>query len=223
MNSTATATNSLEMRRPRRIARPGGRASIGLFLLALALATQAVRAADCCCASAKSAAAAPLSNRSLYQLDSTWTTDGGQPFTLGQLRGQPLVLAMFFTSCGYACPRIVSDMTQLRQSLPPALRDRTRFVLVSFDDQRDTVAALGAYRELHELTDKNWVLLRGAPGDVRELAALLGVNYRRDAGGQFSHSNLITILNAEGEIIHQRAGLEGGLAEAARAVVASAH
>jgi hypothetical protein len=51
--------------------------------------------------------------------------------------------------------------------------------------------------------------------------AALGVSYKKDALGQFSHSNLIIILNTEGEIIHQRAGLEGGLAEATRAVIAS--
>jgi protein SCO1/2 len=196
-----------------------------IHILALLTATAlaavpALRAADCCGASGKSAAPA-YTDRSLYQLDATWTTDAGRPFTLGEFRGRPVVLAMFFTSCGYACPRIVSDMTQIRQTLPPAVRDRAVFVLVSFDDERDTVAALHAYRELHELAGKSWVLLRGAPGDIRELAALLGVSYKQDAVGQFSHSNLITILNPEGEIVHQRAGLEGGLAEATRAVVAS--
>ncbi|MFO1488486.1 MAG: hypothetical protein U1F65_08410 [Verrucomicrobiota bacterium] len=43
--------------------------------------------------------------------------------------------------------------------------------------------------------------------EVRELAALLGVNFRKDANGQFAHSNLITVLNAEGEIIFQQPGL----------------
>jgi protein SCO1/2 len=50
---------------------------------------------------------------------------------------------------------------------------------------------------------------------------VLGVKYKKDAAGLFSHSNLITILNREGEIVHQRIGLEGGLSEAARAVVVS--
>jgi len=35
----------------------------------------------------------------------------------------------------------------------------------------------------------------------------------------FSHSNLITVLNAEGEVVHQRTGLKGGLDEAAQAVL----
>lgn len=162
-----------------------------------------------------------LSDRSIYQLDARWTDDSGRPFKLAELRGRPVVMAMFFTSCGYACPRIVSDMTQVRATLPAAVRDRARFVLVSFDDERDTVAALHTYREAHQLESAGWVMLRGAPGDIRELAAVLGVKYQKDAVGLFRHSNLITILNAEGEIVHQREGLDGGLAEAARAVVAA--
>jgi len=192
-----------------------------LLLFATLAALPGVRAADACpCCAAAAAAAPALSSRSVYQLDASWTTDAGRSFQLAALRGRPVVLAMFFTSCGYACPRIVADMTQIQQNLPAAVRDQARFVLVSFDDQRDTVAALQAYREAHGL-NASWVLLRGAPDDIRELAAVLGVKYKRDAAGMFQHSNLITVLNPEGEIVHQRAGLEGGLAEAGRAVVAA--
>ena len=192
-----------------------------LLLFATLAALPGVRAADACpCCAAAAAAAPALSSRSVYQLDASWTTDAGRPFQLAALRGRPVVLAMFFTSCGYACPRIVADMTQIQQNLPAAVRDQARFVLVSFDDQRDTVAALQAYREAHGL-NASWVLLRGAPDDIRELAAVLSVKYKRDAAGMFQHSNLITVLNPEGEIVHQRAGLEGGLAEAGRAVVAA--
>jgi protein SCO1/2 len=42
---------------------------------------------------------------------------------------------------------------------------------------------------------------------VRELAALLGINYQRDARGLFAHSNVITVLNPEGEVAFQQAGL----------------
>lgn len=194
-----------------------------LFLLAAALtAFTGVRAADnCpCCAAADAAAPAALSNRSIYQVDATWTTDAGRPFQLAELRGRPVVLAMFFTSCGYACPRIVADMARIQQTLPAAVRAQARFVLVSFDDVRDTVPVLRDYRAQHGL-NADWVLLRGAPGDIRELAAVLGVKYKRDAAGMFQHSNLITVLNPEGEIVHQRAGLEGGLAETGQAVVAA--
>jgi len=75
------------------------------------------------------------------------------------------------------------------------------------DPERDTPAALQAFREKHHLTTRLWTLLRGKPDDVRELAALLGVNYQRDTRGQFAHSNIITVLNSEGEIVYQQMGL----------------
>jgi protein SCO1/2 len=44
------------------------------------------------------------------------------------------------------------------------------------------------------------------------------VKFKQDARGQFAHSNLLTVLNAEGEIAHQRAGLQGDVSELAQAV-----
>jgi len=36
---------------------------------------------------------------------------------------------------------------------------------------------------------------------------LLGVKYKEEATGQFAHSNIITVLNADGEIVEQLVGL----------------
>ena len=147
-------------------------------------------------------------DRSLYQLDSKWTSDVGREVKLGVLRGRVQVLAMFFAQCEYACPILVHDMQRLDKSLPAAIRGRVEFLLVSFDTERDTPEALRAYREKMRLGTERWTLLRGGTDDVRELAALLGVNFQKDARGQFAHSNLITVLNPEGEIIFQHAGLK---------------
>jgi len=51
---------------------------------------------------------------------------------------------------------------------------------------------------------------------VLELALLLGLKFKADANGQFSHSNVITILNAQGEIIHQQTGLNQDIRETVR-------
>ena len=47
---------------------------------------------------------------------------------------------------------------------------------------------------------------------------LLGVKYQKLAQGQFAHSNLITVLNAEGEITFQREGLKGDDSPVLRAI-----
>jgi protein SCO1/2 len=167
-------------------------------------------------------AAAPFSKNSLYQLEVTFTDDAGKAFALGELRGRPVVLDLFFASCGYACPLTVTDLLALQARLPAELRLEAVFVLVSFDVARDTPEVLAAYRTKRGL-DQQWVLLRGSDDSVRELAALVGVKYKQDADGKFSHSNLFTILNRQGEIVHQRPGLKGGLDEAVTALVNADH
>lgn len=153
------------------------------------------------------AARTNYTDKSLFLLDSTWTSDTGRHVKLGVLRGKPQVVAMFFASCQFTCPLTVSDLQRIEGALPENLRTNTGFLLVSFDSQRDTPAALKTYRVKRELSNQNWTLLRGEPDDVRELAALLGVIYKKDANGDFAHSNVITLLNAEGEIVFQQPGL----------------
>ena len=173
------------------------------LLAVRAAATDTPKKPDVCCAPL---AAAAFTRDSLYQIETAFTDDAGRPVQLGQLRGRPVVITMFFASCGYACPLLVADMQAIREQLPAAVREQVGFVLVSFDSERDTPAALRHYREERGLGD-GWILLHGDVDAVRELAALLGVKYKEDANGQFAHSNVITVLNARGEIVHQQVGL----------------
>lgn len=161
---------------------------------------------------------APLSGDSLYQIESSWTTDAGQPLKFKALRGRVQLVVMFFASCQYACPVIVHDLKRIESALPADVRAQVGFTLVTFDVARDTPEVLRTYRERQQLADPRWTFLRGTPDDTLELAALLGVQYRRETNGQFTHSNLITLLNAEGEIIHRQVGLNQDIQETVKAI-----
>jgi len=174
-------------------------------IAALADGCCAPKAVPSCCAKAEPAAA--FSDKSLYQTESKWTTDANQQIKLADLKGRPQVIVMFFASCQYACPILVHDLSRIEAALKPALRSKVGFTLVTFDTKRDTPAALAQFRATRNLSAANWTLLHGADDDVLELAALLGVKYKEEANGQFAHSNLITVLNADGEIVHQLVGL----------------
>jgi len=172
--------------------------------LAAEFGTNPVRA-SCCVRAERSAG--PLTDKSLYQLDSTWTNDNGLPVKLAALSGRPQLVCMFFAHCQYACPLLVHQMKQIEAALPENVRTNVGFVLVSFDTERDTPDALRQYRLQHELAADRWTLLRGSNDDVLELAALLGVKFKKDAQGQFMHSNVLTLLNSQGEIAFQETGL----------------
>jgi protein SCO1/2 len=174
-------------------------------LTALAEGCCATKTVPACCAKAEPATA--FSDKSLYQTESKWTTDVNRQIKLADLKGRPQVVVMFFASCQYACPILVHDLTRIEAALKPELRGKVGFTLVTFDTKRDTPDALAKFRATRNLSPTNWTLLHGADDDVLELAALLGVKYKQEASGQFAHSNLITVLNGDGEIVHQLVGL----------------
>ena len=162
--------------------------------------------------------ATAYSARSIYQLESTWMTATAQPLRLGNLQGKVQVLAMVYTTCEAACPIIVSHMRLLEAALPPELRPEVGFVLVSFDPERDTPSVLRAYSDKMHLNPASWSLLSGHPDDVLELATLLGITYKRDQQDGFMHSNVLTVLNNAGEIVHRQEGLQQDLTATLEAI-----
>jgi protein SCO1/2 len=162
--------------------------------------------------------AAVYSTRSIYQLESVWTPATEQPLRLGRLQGKVQVLAMVYTTCESACPIIVSLMQLIEVALPPELRPDVGFVLVTFDPTRDTPAVLSAYSARMGLDPRSWLLLTGSSDDVLELATLLGIKYKRDQSGGFVHSNVITVLNKAGEIVHRHEGLQQDMASTLEAI-----
>jgi protein SCO1/2 len=158
-----------------------------------------------------------VSGQSLYQLESVWTTDRNQTLELVELRGRYTILALIFTRCSGTCPLLVKQLQVFGASLPPDIRNRTRFVAITIDPA-DTSDMLLHYRREMRLDERQWILLRGEPDAVRELAAVLGFNYAPTDDQQFSHSNLVTLLNPRGEIIHQQQGSGSNLGELISAI-----
>lgn len=140
------------------------------------------------------------SGHSLYLTDAIWTSSQGQSLKLRELAGRPVVLALFYASCESACPLIVDAMKRLEKALTPQDAEKLRFVLVTFDTEGDTPESLRAYAKKQGLADTNWVLLRGTNEDTLELAVLLGSKFKKTGPKTFAHSNLIAILDREGNI-----------------------
>ena len=149
-------------------------------------------------------AAEPVSGTSIYNLTSSWTSQDGKRVTLDSLRGEPVVVTMAYTSCKDICPMIVADMVAIEDRAKQASVTGIRFAFFSLDSAIDTPERLTTYAHDHGLDPAHWTLYHGDGKAVRELAAALGVRYRRDATGGFDHSAIITILDADGTIVAQQ-------------------
>jgi len=201
--------------------------SLWLFLAAASSLLNAAETASSLpakvtCCTTNASAPGPFSDASLYQIDSTWTSATGKKLRMSEFKGQVQIVTMFFARCEFACPILIHDMKRIEAALPATLRTNVGFLLVSFDSERDTPEALRAYGQRVELDPERWTLLRGSQDDVLELAALLGIKFKKDSRGQFAHSNVITILNSTGEIVFQQIGLNQDIQPTLKAITTTA-
>ncbi len=143
-------------------------------------------------------------DESIYNVSSTWKNRHGRELMLNNLQGKVQVVAMLYTHCEFACPRILADMKRIRDNLSESDLQDTNFVIVSIDPERDTPERLVNFGRENDLSEEQWTLLNGGQGDILELAALLGFKYKRISETDFTHSNMITVLNRQGEIAFQR-------------------
>jgi protein SCO1/2 len=142
----------------------------------------------------------PVPGDSLYQLKIELAAQDGRRVRLDELRGRPVLIAMFYASCAGVCPAIAFNMRRMDAALTPAQRESLQPVMVSFDPARDDAAALTEFARLNKLDAPRWIVARTPESSVRELAAALGVRYRQLPDGTFSHSTVIAVLDADGVI-----------------------
>lgn len=148
------------------------------------------------------AAATPtLPADSVLRLGEAYTVQDGKDFALASRRGRPQLVSMFYTSCPYMCPLIIDTGLGIDAKLTPAERAKLRILLVSIDPRRDTPAALQAMARKRHLDTRRWTLARTDEDGVRKTAAVLGVRYRRLADGEYNHSSVIVLLDADGRIL----------------------
>lgn len=166
------------------------RAAVVLFLLA-AVALPALA----------STPAAPLPGDSVYQSNAKLTDDQSRPFAWSASRGKPRIVSMFYTSCKFVCPLIVDGGKAIEARLSAPERDRLGVTLITLDPKRDTPAALARVRKERDLDPGRWTLVRPEPKDVRVLAGLLGIRYRALADGEFNHTTVLVLLDAEGRVV----------------------
>ena len=146
-------------------------------------------------------------NESIFLLDSKWENQDGKQLQLKDLKGKNLVMVMIFTSCKTACPLLVSDMKQVAKKIDKDKLKETTMVMVSIDPENDTPAVLKEYAKQNNISGEPWLFLRSDKESVRELANVLAVKYKKISPIVFSHSNIITVFNKQGEMVKQAEGV----------------
>ncbi|CAM1335252.1 SCO family protein [Tenacibaculum aestuariivivum] len=148
-----------------------------------------------------------ISENSIFNLISSWKTEENKTIYLKDLKGKALVIVMIYTSCKAACPRLVADMRNIAAKIPAKYTNELQYVLISIDPKNDTPVRLKEFAKENYMDGKQWTFLQGNKYAVREFANVLAVKYKQISPLDFSHSNIISIFNSQGELVHQQEGL----------------
>src|SRR5690606_4633108 len=148
-----------------------------------------------------------------------WQAHTGESLTLASFQGQPVVISMIYGSCTTACPVLVNDARRIFEAMPEAYKSEVKLVMVSFDEDRDTPAALAEYAGKYNLGDDVWTRLHADDDNIRAFATLLGVGCRKRSDGDFDHSDLVTVLDVRGRVVDRVEGLNRPVEDAVNALV----
>lgn len=148
-----------------------------------------------------SPAKAALPADSIWQLDAQITDQNGKTIALKELAGKPRLLSMFYSSCPYMCPLIIDTGLAVQHNLSVAERAKLGVLMISIDPKKDTPKVLQALMTKRKLNPNEWTLARADEKDVRAIAALLNIRYRELEGGDFNHTSVLILIDAQGRII----------------------
>lgn len=157
---------------------------------------------------------------SLYHMNSLWTNHRNETLRLSDLSGKAVVVTMYYGNCVQVCPILIRDANRVFQAVDESIRSEVRVLAITFDPENDTPETLYAYAEEKNLNIPEWHFITGKRSDIRELAMLLGVEYKKKGDGHFAHSNLVTVLDDKGRIALRLEGLNQQVDEAAEIIEA---
>jgi protein SCO1 len=146
-------------------------------------------------------------NASLYQMHEKLLNQDGKAIDLDVYRGKKVLVTMFYGSCQATCPLIIDTLRAIEKKVDDAQRQDLRVLLVSIDPEGDTPASLKQLAATRRIDTARWTLAHADAASVRRIAAALNVQYKKLPDGQFSHSTVISALDAGGKIVAQSAEL----------------
>ncbi len=157
----------------------------------------------------KKVIAADLPGDSIYQAQSEWTTQSDKTLKISDFKGKFVIMSMIYMGCTSSCPMTVAKMKDVDKLLSEKAKNKTNFVLITFDLKRDTPAVMLKYANKNHLSLDRWTFLRSKEeANVREISNLIDFKYKSLPNGEFEHSFALVALDTEGRVIGRTEGSE---------------
>jgi len=145
---------------------------------------------------------------SIYNLDLKLVDKSGKVLNLHDLSGKVQILSMIYTNCKTICPIIIANMKAIERIVLLEKFKNINFSLISLDPDRDSVDILSKFFNDKKMDSSRWNLYKTSKEDTLKLALTLGIKYKKEKNNEYTHSNLIIILDKQGVIKMHHQGLD---------------
>jgi protein SCO1 len=120
----------------------------------------------------------------------------GQPFDSHALDGKIWVADFIYTTCPGPCPRMTSQMGEVRKAVEKI--PRVKLVSFTVDPERDTPPVLADYAKLHNAASDQWYFLTGSQATLQTLDR--NVFKLGNVDGKLMHSTRFVLIDAHRQI-----------------------
>jgi protein SCO1/2 len=133
-----------------------------------------------------------------YQL----TDVEGKTVNSQDMQGKVRLVYFFFSNCPDVCQPTSFILSKVQNSLKEKgyLGSKAEIHSITIDPTKDTPEALKKFGGNFQVDPSGWRFLRGDEKKTAELAEKFGIAVIKDKEGNFSHTNLILIVDKKGVI-----------------------
>lgn len=136
----------------------------------------------------------------------TLTSQDGNPVALADLRGKVLAVTFIYTGCPDICPMVTQKMVDVQNALGAKFGKQIAFVSITLDPEHDTPAVLKDYAQSWGAKPNGWMFLTGSLAAVRDVTRRYGVFFAKKEDGSVEHSQLTSLIDADGQMRVQYIG-----------------
>ena len=136
----------------------------------------------------------------------TLTSQDINPVALADLRGKVVAVTFIYTECPDICPMLTQKMVEVQDELGADFGKKIVFVSISLDPEHDTPEVLKDYAQFWGAKPEGWSFLTGSLDAVRDVTRRYGVFFSKKEDGSVEHSQLTTLVDAEGQMRVQYLG-----------------
>jgi protein SCO1/2 len=128
----------------------------------------------------------------------TLTDQNGKPFHFKPASGKLVLVNFIYTTCPDVCPLFTANVAAIQSTLAGEQRDNYLLLSITTDPARDTPVKMKEYAAAFKADFRRWHFLTGSAKALAQVWKDFGVRVQDLGNGQIQHTNLTTLVDAQG-------------------------